>query len=94
MAIMMVVELEFAWFNSCFSFGLLLVSSSIAASSLTMMLVGVLDLWQIVGIVSKASALETNEKQFLFVGPHSASLTPVQRKEDKRRKHKTKQTHN
>jgi len=31
------------------------------------------DLWQIVGIVSKASALETNGKQFLFVGPHSTS---------------------
>ena len=28
---------------------------------------------QIVGIVSEASALEINGKQFLFVGPHSAS---------------------
>ena len=31
------------------------------------------DLQQIVGIVSKAVALETNGKQFLFVGPRSAS---------------------
>jgi len=33
----------------------------------------VTDLQQIVGIVSKASALKTNGKQFLFVRPHSAS---------------------
>jgi len=33
----------------------------------------VTDLQQIVGIVSDASALEMNRKQFLFVGPHSAS---------------------
>jgi len=33
----------------------------------------VTDSCQIVGIVSEASALEMNRKQFLFVGPHSAS---------------------
>jgi len=33
----------------------------------------VTDLQSIVGIVSKDSSLEINRKQFLFVGPHSAS---------------------
>jgi len=32
----------------------------------------VTDSWQIIGIVSEARALETNGKQFLFVGPHGA----------------------
>jgi len=62
-------EVEVLRVLKCVAFGCLMVLPSEIITKQQR----VTDSQQIVGIVSEASAPEKNGKQFLFVGPHSAS---------------------